>query len=150
MLMVLFYDGNERYVIDCKYIAKILPKIEVRNMPHVPSWVYGIMTYRDNTIPVIDFCRLVSNDHPCDSNMASRIILFAYKAKDGSEYQIGLLAEKITETRVYQESDFIENKLKIKECPFLKGILNDNEGTIHLVESEELLEYIINVLFTKK
>jgi chemotaxis-related protein WspB len=45
MLFLIFELGNDRYALDVRQIAAVLPLVEVRRMPWAPQPVAGLCTY---------------------------------------------------------------------------------------------------------
>ena len=99
MLLLLFSTRTERYAINCEYIFKVIPFLNLQPIPMTPAYVAGAVKYRGTDIPVIDLSQLLENVN-CRCLLSTRIIVIEYGTDTritGNNY-IGLLAEKVNET----------------------------------------------------
>ena len=61
MLLLTLKAGANRYAIDVARVIELVPRVELRAIPHAPPFLAGLLGYRGKVIPVIDlgllFCR---------------------------------------------------------------------------------------------
>ena len=145
MLMFLVYIGENRFAIESELIVEVVPRVILKKLSHVPPYVAGMLNYGGMPIPVVDLCYLLE-EREARSSMHTRILLFKFKEID-REYQIGFIAEKITQTITQKRSDFIDSQVRIREVPYLDGILTDEEGVIQFIDAQELFQTVKGVLF---
>ena len=74
MLLLTFKAGANRYAIDVARVIELVPRVELRTIPHAPSFLAGLLGYRGKVIPVIDL-GLLLNSAPCRDCLSTRIIL---------------------------------------------------------------------------
>ena len=58
MLFLLFELGQDRYALDVRQVAEVLPLVEFKRIPQAPPFVAGLLNYRGDPVPVIDLSQL--------------------------------------------------------------------------------------------
>ena len=138
MQAVVFHVGPERYAIDTKSIAEVIPCIPARPVPAAPDAVLGVIEYRGDVIPVLDLCRLFRNED-CPVRLNNRILV-CNLPEDAEAKQLGILAENVT--RVTTLDPDAPGSHPGPETPGIRGlgkILQDATGLVQLVYVEELV-----------
>lgn len=137
MLMLLFYVRNVLYAIESSRVVEVIPRVALRKVHHVPDYVAGLFNYRGKIVPVIDLCHLIggTSSRLC---LSTRIIMVSYPNQNSRQQYLGLIAEKITETLNKSETDFIDSGIRVKEAPYLGGMLMDEKGIIQRIHLEQL------------
>ena len=74
MLLLTFTAGPNRYAIDVARIVELVPRVELRQIPHAPAFLAGLLGYRGKVVPVIDL-GLLLDVAPCRDCLSTRIIL---------------------------------------------------------------------------
>ena len=74
MLLLTFIAGANRYAIDVARVVELVPKVELRSIPHAPPYLAGLLGYRGKVVPVIDL-GLLMGTAPCRDCLSTRIIL---------------------------------------------------------------------------
>ena len=74
MLLLTFVAGANRYAIDVARVVELVPRVELRSIPHAPAFLAGFLGYRGKVVPVIDLGLLVGAA-PCRNCLSTRIIL---------------------------------------------------------------------------
>lgn len=97
MLMLLFYVGNDLYALDSSRVVEIIPNVSLRKVYQVPDYFAGLFNYRGTIVPVIDLCQLIKKQ-PSRSYLSTRIIMVNHVGQDNTNYWLGLMAERVTET----------------------------------------------------
>lgn len=156
MQAVVFHVGSERFAIDTKSIAEVIPCIPPRPVPSAMEAVIGVIEYRGRVIPVLDLCRLFGAGD-CPVRLSNRILvcnLAAAEAESEGESeaqsegrgaaregtQVGILAENVT--RVTTLDADAPGAHPGPETPGVRGlgkILQDATGLVQLVYVEELI-----------
>jgi chemotaxis-related protein WspB len=77
MLFLIFHLSAERYALDCRQIAAVLPERALKTLPGAPSWVAGVLDYRGAPVPVIDVPALALG-RPAAHRLSTRIVLVDY------------------------------------------------------------------------
>jgi chemotaxis-related protein WspB len=137
MQAVVFHVGPERYAIDTKSVAEVIPCIPPRPVPSAMDAIQGMIEYRGDVIPVLDLCRLFRNEN-CPIRLSNRILVCNLDRGAGS--QLGILAENVT--RVTTLDPDAPGVHPGPETPGIRGlgkILQDATGLVQLVYVEELV-----------
>lgn len=137
MLMLIFFVENDCFCCSCDSILEIIPKVPLKSIPQKPNYFAGLLNYAGDSVPIVDLSMLIAG-HPCSSKMHTRIILFKIPF-DSTVKILGIMAEKIIETRDIDPDLFTEFRLKIKNLTFLDGIYN--------TETESIQQINVNLLF---
>ena len=77
MLFLLFELGNDRYALDVRQIAEVLPLVAVKQIPRAPQAMTGLFNYRGAPVPVIDLSQLTLG-RPSARRLSTRIVLVHY------------------------------------------------------------------------
>ena len=64
MLLLTFTAGANRYAIDVARVVELVPRVELRPVPHAPAFLAGLLGYRGKVVPVIDL-GLLLDAAPC-------------------------------------------------------------------------------------
>lgn len=121
-------------------MIEIIPKIPLKQIPQGPNYLAGIMNYGGETVPVIDFSVLIA-ERPSTNRMHTRIMLF--KNPQGGPIKIlGLIAEKIIETRALKPQHFSESGLSVKKLPFLEGVYNTEQENIQRINIDQIFTFL--------
>src|SRR4051812_17365893 len=105
MLFVLFRLGQDQYAIEATRVLAVLPRLDVKAIPHAPPAVIGLCRYRDATLPVIDLS-LLALDRATTPRLSSRIIVVNFPDSMRGPQRLGLLAEGVTHTMRCDPDDF--------------------------------------------
>jgi chemotaxis-related protein WspB len=137
-MMLLFYSGENRYVIDNKYIVRVFPHVLLKKMQGAPSYIAGLMYWEGRGTPVLDFCELIEQRKPACS-YHTRIILINDQSQT---YCLGILAEKVFDILPLAKEQFSDADLYLKQSSYLDGVFNDSEGIIQRIDVEELFKFL--------
>lgn len=138
MLALLLHAGNEIYALDARDVAEVVPFVSVRSVPQAPPHVRGILNLRGKPVPVLDLCRLVS-ERFCDNAHASRVVLLHYPSREKPEHLLGLVGERITETRRVEERDLKSTGIMVRNAKYLGRVLADGPRMIQWLNISQLL-----------
>lgn len=148
MLFILFHIGADRYALDARQVAEVLPLLDIKEIPQTPAGVAGAINYRGEAVPVIDLCAM-SLSRPAARKMNTRIILVLYPDSKGAARLLGLIAEKATETIRIESGDFSATGVANDGAPYLGPVASDGHGLIQWVDPEKILSPAVrHVLFT--
>ncbi len=139
MLLLRFQAGKECYGMDVSRIIEVIPMVLFRPLPHADPAVAGVFNYRGTITPVIDLTTLITGD-ASRPLFSTRVILVHYPGLDGDDHNLGLLAERVTETVYCTEEDFQATGISIDTAPYIGDLLsNADGGTIQRVDVKQLL-----------
>ena len=74
MLILTFTAGGNRYAVEAARVIELVPRVELRCMPHAPAFLAGLLDYRGTVVPVVDLGLLLGSS-PCQDRLSTRIIL---------------------------------------------------------------------------
>jgi chemotaxis-related protein WspB len=141
MLFVLFHLGPERYALEARRVVEILPLVALKQLPHAPFGVAGMFLYRGRPMPALDLC-LLTLGRPAVEHLSTRIIIINQLSPEGTERQIALIAERVTETIQRTEKDFVTTEVRLVADSFLGPLLVDPKNphrVIQMILPEKLL-----------
>ncbi|MDO8413644.1 MAG: chemotaxis protein CheW [Gallionellaceae bacterium] len=138
-----FKTGKERYIFEARDIIEVIPYANLKPIPKAPPYVAGLLNYRGHTVPVVDVCYLMS-DKLCEPKLSTRIALVNYKGvnyknEHNATVCIGLLIEQLTETVRFDEADFSDSGVVLKDDPYLGKVVIDDHGIIQLVNIKKII-----------
>jgi len=149
MLYLLLRMGTERYALEARRIVEVVPLVLLKPLPHTPPYVAGLFDYRGDWVPVIDLCQL-TNEQPCAAHQTTRIILVDYPGADGRSHILGLLAEQVTETIKFKDSDFHPAGIQVPAAPYLGELVKSSGTLVQQLEIEHILpENLRETLFSE-
>lgn len=138
MLMLIFYVGNDCYCCSCDSMIEIVPAIPLKKIPQAPSYVQGLLNYGGEPILVLDLSSIIAG-HPSKDSMHTRIMILK-NPEDRPIKILGLMAEKIIETRDLTPGLFTEPGLLIKNLSFLDGVYITEQESIQKVNVDQFFK----------
>jgi chemotaxis-related protein WspB len=136
VLSLAFHVGADRFALGCDHVVEVVPRIELRSIPHAPEFLPGLFTYRGAIVPVVDLCQLIRGT-PCPQRLSSRIIVV--KPSKASPHLLGLLAERVLETLELDPKTLIRGGIEIANAPYLGEVFIANGVTTQQLEVEGLI-----------
>ncbi|RUL77561.1 chemotaxis protein CheW [Dyella choica] len=148
MLFLLFRIGQDRYVLETARIAEVIPLVRMKQVPHGPFGIAGLIDYRGWPVPVFDVSQLALRQ-PAAIRLSTRIVLVRY-APMGDDRLLGLLVEHATKTLQRDPADFVSAGIRQDGASYLGPVCSDDDGLIQWVEPNRLLsEEARSRLFTQ-
>jgi chemotaxis-related protein WspB len=138
MLLLLFELGKDRYALDVRQIAEILPLVAIKRMPRAPLGVSGLFTYRGMAVPAIDLSELTL-DRPSARRLSTRIVIVHYPDSTGRTHLLGLIVERATQTVRHEPSEFVATGIGNAGAPYLGPVVTDDRGVLQWIEVGTLL-----------
>jgi chemotaxis-related protein WspB len=135
-LSLLLSVGKQRYAVPCRRVKEVIPGVDLEPEPRAPAWLAGLFNYRGAITPVIDLCQLVA-DVPCADRLSSRIVVFEHPASDGVLRAAGLMAERVTETRLLEVQHRTRARAEGESC--VGEVLLDESGMIHGIDLDRVV-----------
>ena len=138
VLFLLFHLGEERYALDTGQIAEVLPLVGIRQIPHAPHAVAGVLNHRGAPVPVIDLCQLTMG-RPAQRRLDTRIVVVHHCGDNGTTRLLGLIAERATETLRLDAAGFNPSGITNAATPFLGPVTTHARGLVQRIEVNQLL-----------
>lgn len=136
MKTLIFHIGADRYGLRLRDVARVLPLLELKQLPQAPVSVAGLMDFHGQSVPVIDLCRM-SDVAPAPAHFDTRIVLVNYLAPDGAAHLLGLLAERVLGVQDIDPALLADSG--VQAAPYLGPVASDSSGIVQLVELGQLL-----------
>ena len=137
MKVLLFHIGRDRYGLPLAGIARVLPLLELKQLPLTPDYVAGLMDLHGTPVPVIDLSRLAGLPAAA-AQFDTRIVIVDYRAPGGETmHALGLLASQVRGI-AHIDPQGLEDS-GVATAPFLGQVASDADGIVQLVELEQLL-----------
>ena len=133
MLFLLFELGHERYALDVRQVAEVLPLLTIKPIPQTPAAVAGVMNFRGVPVPVIDVSQLTLG-RPSQRRLSTRIVLVHYPDAEGGTRLLGLIAERATETLRREPADFLPSGVTSEGAPYLGPVTPDAGGLLQWID----------------
>lgn len=136
MKVLTFQIGPDRYGLPLGSVGRVLPALELKQLPLAPACVAGLMDFHGQPVPVIDLARLagLAPEQLC---FDTRIILVDYRALDGELRLLGLLAEHVIGIDSVPDAALCDSG--VEAAPFLGQVAGTVNGMLQLVELDYLL-----------
>ena len=150
MLCLLFSIGADRYALDTRQIAVVLPPVACKQVPEAPPWVRGLFSYQGRNVPVLDISMLALG-RPAAARLSTRLVLIHYVPQTATQIPqapqlLGLLLEKASETLRCNADDFSASGLSHDKAPYLGPVMQRQGQLIQQVQVAQLLDDAAQVL----
>ncbi|MDB5839473.1 MAG: Chemotaxis signal transduction protein [Herminiimonas sp.] len=138
MLFLLFQLDADRYALDARQVAEVLPLVALKALPRMPPWVAGTFSYHGKPVPVIDLTSLALG-RPSHRRLGTRMVLMHYPEPGTHSHLLGIIVEKATNTVRRDEADFAACGIDSENARYLGPVANDARGLIQWVRIKDLL-----------
>jgi chemotaxis-related protein WspB len=160
MLFLLFELDGERYALDAREIAHVLPLAPVRPHPGTPPWIAGLIEHEGAPVPVVDLAMLALG-RPARALMSTRLVLVYDRAESSTaassaafnaspscpvQRHIALLIECATRTQAFAATAFTEGGIATPEARWLGPVARDERGFVQWVKVDQLLDARVRAL----
>lgn len=136
MKLLVFHIGADRYGLRLRDVLRVLPLVELKQLPLAPDTVAGLMDLHGESVPVIDLCR-ASGLPSGEDHFDTRIIVADYVTAEGAHHQLGLRAERVLGVQDVRDDQLTDSG--VQAAPFLGQVASDAQGMLQLVELSQLL-----------
>lgn len=140
MTSVVFNAGNEEYAIPVQYIVSIENMEEINPIPHLPSYVRGIVKSRGELIPVLDLATILY-ESATPMNIETRLLVIHTK-----EFSYGLVVHEAKEIlEIPSETLQQVGLVAYHKTKYFSAIANLQDRLITMIDPEELLDVLEGV-----
>lgn len=136
MKVLVFHIGADRYGLPLRQVRRVLPLLELKDIPLAPASVAGLMNLHGDPVPVIDLAR-ISGGAPARQHFDTRIVVVDYAGPDGVLRALGLMAERVQGVQEVAQQELVPSG--VQAAPFLGRVAGDAQGLVQLVEVDALL-----------
>lgn len=141
MLELVFQVGEDRYVILCRHVEKIVPKVSLQKAAHFPPIFAGLLNFGGRLVPILDFSQVTKKRNSPDSYHC-RIILLKNPNPTGKTDLLGVMGEYVTKIFEVEKEEEIETALQGAGVPFLGRVLSRGEYVVQEVLVTELFSLV--------
>ncbi len=138
MLLLFFRVAGAEYAVEAARVVEVVPRVELRTLPHAPEALAGLLRYRGRMVPVVDL-GLLLGDAPCPRLLSTRIILADERLPARGEALVGLIAEHVSEVRQVDGDRVIPPPSLLGQNPYLGAIVSSDGGLVPLIAVERVL-----------
>ncbi len=169
MLLLTFTAGSKPYAVDVSRVVEVLPKLELRIIPHAPALLAGLLNYRGKVVPVIDLGLLLGTA-PSRNLLSSRMILVndapgiqnrgdvdpaqpsdhSRTAPGRAPAFLGLLAENVSDLTYIRPEQLIPAPVQLLNAPYLDAIVRTDHEIVPLITVEKVRDYLLSGAFSKQ
>lgn len=145
-LFLMFRVGGERFVLDTREVAEVLPRLPLKPLAHTPDYVAGVLAHRGALVPVIDVSAL-SFGTPAPHRTSTRLVLVHYRADPlRPDLLLGLVLEQASNTLRCDPAEFRPYGVDNREAPYLGPVREDAEGLVQWIGVQDLLSDAVRAL----
>lgn len=145
MQFLIFHLGKDRYGLSTRNVIRLLPLMELKQIPHTPDYVTGLMNLHGEAVPVIDLCMLACGVR-CEAHFDTRIVLIDYRTRDGVARKLGLIAERVAGLQDIDREAFSDPGVTGTDAPYLGQVTAADHVLLQLIEVEHLLPETVRAL----
>jgi chemotaxis-related protein WspB len=149
MLFLVFELGADRYALDVRQVAEVLPLVSLKRIPQAPATIAGLFDYRGAAVPAVDVSQLTLG-RSAERRLSTRIILVNYPDATGVPRLLGLIAERTTRTVRRDAADFVYSSVASDAAPYLGPVATDGGGLLQWVDAHTLLPASIRDMLFKQ
>ena len=137
-MVLTFRVADDAYAIDARRIVEVVPRVDLRSVPHAPDYFVGLFHYRGSIAPVVDM-GLLMGAGACRESLSTRIILVDAPGRDGTGMLLGLLAEHVDDLKRVEDEGQIFPAMQLEGAPYLGPILQAEDILVQLIAVERIL-----------
>lgn len=147
MLALILHAGPNIYALDVRAVVEVVHAGNLRELPHAPAVVRGMLNLRNNPVPVLDLSKLTGGRR-CDASRSTRIVLLHYPSPQKPEHILGLMAECVTEIRTIEPRETKRTDFLVRGAKYMGRVQPDGGRMIQWLHIEHILpDDIKNSLF---
>ena len=137
MLLLTFRVSNDLYAVAAERVVEVVPRVELRPVPHAPACLAGLFNYRGKAVPVIDLGVLLGSA-PCLERLHTRLILADEPGSRGTRL-IGLIAEHVSDVLMVRDDQIVLPTMKLEQAPYLDAVVRTDQGLVQTLSVEKVL-----------
>ena len=138
-----FTLNNLLYGIDTIFVEEIFYLPEITPVPEVPNDIIGIINIRGNIVPIMDLNYRFGYQTTNNYQLTDSVIILRWL-----NLRVGILVNQVHDVRsileqeITQEISHDQTMVREPEEKFVKGIADNNNQLIIILDIEKILNYI--------
>ena len=137
MLVLTFQVDQILYAVPVSQVIEVIPRVELRPVPHAPLCFLGLLRYRGSAIPVIDLGLLMGRA-ACVDRLDTRILLVRTGLSDHRDDRLGLLAEQVNELTDVDAAHSALRTPRLRSAPYLGEVYETATGLLQLIDPGQI------------
>jgi chemotaxis-related protein WspB len=129
--------GDQGYLLEVRYITRVLPLMRIRSVPLAVGGLSGIINYQGSPVPVLDLCEVLLQ-RPAVRQVSTRLILISAAELLCPHRVVALLAEGVSDVIRLAPSDFVAS-VRTGSARCLGPMANVEGRLLQKIELAELL-----------
>ncbi len=129
MLVLTFRIAEIPYGVAVGRVVEVVPRVALRELPHAPAHLAGLLRYRGDAVPVVDL-GLLMGGAACPGRLDTRIIL----VDAGGGRRLGLVAERVEDVLAVDEGRRAAGGAEVRAAPYLGDVYETVDGLVQLIE----------------
>jgi chemotaxis-related protein WspB len=141
MLLLMFRVAQAWYAVEANRVVEVVPRIDLREVPHATEALAGLFRYRGKVVPVVDLGVLIGGS-ACRRRLSTRIIVVDAAARGSKPIEaewLGLIAEQVNDVRKVTEDEVTASPMQLDRAPYLGSIVQSRDQIIQLIEVDRVL-----------
>ncbi len=170
MLLLTFRAAENLYAIDVARVVEVVPRINLRRLPHAPDYLAGVFDYRGKVVPVVDLGILLGSES-CRDQLSTRIILVNSRStslvqaetldeaagtilpaatasgtsrdeplREHRRWLLGLIAEQVSDVSSVKPEQIISASIELPQTPYLGAIVEIDQEMVQLIAVDRVLQ----------
>lgn len=135
MLALLIEAASAKYALDATTVVEVAPLADLRVVPHVPTWLRGLLRYRGGVVPVVDLSLLLGGA-AVGALMSTRIVIDEVMLA-GERRRVGVLVSRVLDVKAVGAAVF--PAMAVDGAPYLGGIVDADGARAQLIRTSEIL-----------
>ena len=137
MLVLTFQVDHVPYAIPVGQVIEVVPRVQLRSVPHAPPCLLGLLHYRGAAVPVVDLGLLLGGD-ACRDRLDTRILLVRTTKRGGEDDRLGLVAERVNEIVDVDAARTAMETPRMLAAPYLAAIYETEAGLLQLIDPRRI------------
>ena len=131
MQIVVFKLGEEHFAVETEKVQGINDMMEITLVPKAPRYIKGLINLRGSIKSLVDINLILNINSSCQQQ---NIIILTVE-----DEEIGISVDEVEEVLDIDEKSIqrVDNE---EVNPYIKGILNQDEKLITIIDIDKLLE----------
>ena len=137
---ILFYLAGEPFIINVKYVLRVLEATSFTRVPQGPAFLKGVINFNGSVLPVVD--TYLKFGLPAKENFRKSLILVLHLNVEQKETNLGILVDDSNDVFEVRNADIkpypaTGNKYNVE---YIDGVIERKERFILILNPEKLFE----------
>jgi chemotaxis-related protein WspB len=151
MLLLTFQADESLYAVDVTRVVEVVPRVNLRRLPHAPDFLAGVFDYRGIVVPVIDLGTLLGSA-ACRSLLSTRIVLVDSRPDERASigarpWLLGIIAERVSDVVSVKPEGVISAAMQLPTAPYLGSIVELGHEMAQLIVIDRVLDEPLRAAF---